>query len=63
MIQVKIDSSNKNNARSALGLLQLRSEKETRDGVGMVLGNRFKDISRCHILRLGSKVFFLVVEN
>ena len=35
VIQVKIDPSNKNNARSALS--QLRSERETGDGVGMYL--------------------------
>ena len=37
VIQVKkIDSSNKNNARSALK--QLRSDRETSDGMGMCLG-------------------------
>ena len=35
VIQVKIDSPNNNNARSALQ--QLRSERETSDGVGMYL--------------------------
>ena len=35
VIQVKIDSSNNSNARSALK--QLRSERETSDGVGMYL--------------------------
>ena len=40
---MKIDSSNKNNA--PLALKQLRSERETSDGVGMYLGDRLKNIS------------------
>ena len=62
MIQVKIDSSNKNNARSALGLLQLRSEKETRDGVGLFLEIGLK-ISADVIFCVWGQKFFWVVEN
>ena len=58
---MKIDSSNKNNARS--DLKQLMSERETSDRAGMHLEIGRKYISGCHILCLGSIYSWGMAEN
>ena len=53
---MKIDSSNKNNARSALK--QLRSERETSDGVGMYLEIGYKINQRMSYFVFGVNIFY-----
>ena len=58
---MKIDSSNKNSARSAFK--QLRSERETTDGMGLYLEIGWKIYQRKSYFVFGVNKFYGMTEN